>query len=106
MLMYLVDLVSDFLTSEGVPAERAKAASDDLCAKVADAYGGQLLYFPKNAQGHTEALHRQVVEKFNGNNQAALALEFRITVSTVYRILQCHRKLMRAQQPPAPPVQR
>ena len=89
-LTFLVDLIRDFLVHKGISDSEAQLAADEMGRHMADCYGGNLFYFPRNTQGRTEELHRQVVANFTGHNHAELVAEFGITVSTVYRILKAH----------------
>lgn len=96
VLTFLVDLFRRFFIAEGYSPARAEKASEKVGSEFVDAYGGQVLYLPKNTLAKTRELHRQVVTKFDGSNQQALAGEFGITSSTVYRILQKHREHTKA----------
>lgn len=93
-LAYLVELNQGHLLNSGIEAARAQEIADGVGQAMADAFGGQIFYFPRNARSKVEVLHRQVVEKFNGTNQAELALHFRVALSTIYRILARHRARM------------
>lgn len=99
-LTFLVDLIRDFLVRKGISNSEAQLAADEMGRQMADCYGGNLFYFPRDTQGRIEELHRQVVEKFTGHNHVELVAEFGITVSTVYRILKAHH-MRTAGKPPA-----
>lgn len=66
----------------------ARMVSRHVSRYMAQHWGGQNLYFPKNYFGRLSARDQEIWEKFNGKNHVELAAEYDLTVQHIYRIVK------------------
>ena len=85
----LVDLTMSRL---GIPLEEAKAYSNAVAAYIADHWGGQLVYIPKDSAGKAMSRNAEIYSKFVGDNQAELAREYDLSVDRIYNIIAQERE--------------
>lgn len=91
VLTHIGDFVADYLQHKGV-AEQAAAEAGAKCAgEVADQFGGQIFYLPRNVANRTAETHAQIVAAFTGHNHVELSAQFRLSVQTIYKILKADR---------------
>lgn len=99
LLQDLADKLAVQISSRAqVDADEAKRIAEEIAATVADDWGGQSIYIPKDDLARRSALHEQIWEKFTGDNQAELAAKFGLSVPGVYRILKRMTLLRRTPQ--------
>jgi hypothetical protein len=66
-----------------------------FCADfLAVTWGGQQVYFPKDARHRADMMYR----RWNGNNYAELAREFGVAIHTVYRAIKREQEARRVRQ--------
>lgn len=91
VLAYIADFIARFLRKSGAPIEVATEAGKECAGGLADCFGGQIVYMPRDVAGRINKTHQAIVQKFNGRNHAELAAEFQLSVQTIYRVLKVHR---------------
>ncbi|AAU90956.1 MULTISPECIES: Mor transcription activator family protein [Methylococcus] len=71
-----------------LPKDVAERFGLELSREVAAHWGGQLVYIPRNLPGELDRRDLEIFEKFRGDNHAELALEYRLSVQWIYRIVK------------------
>ena len=56
--------------------------------KLSENFGGTQVYIPQIAELTKEFKYRNILEAFNGDNIQQLAIKYRVSESTVYRIVK------------------
>lgn len=79
-------------------AAQLELAARDLAQRMADNWGGQIIYFPKNYGGRLGARDAEIYRAFDGTNQSQLAKQYGLSVQQIYKIIKQGRLLHRAQQ--------
>lgn len=87
------DLAREML---GATPRKAQDFGKEIAFRIAENWGGQNLYIPMDMAGRRSERNEQIYRRFNGANQAELALEYKLSVQMVYRIV----KAMRAERMP------
>ena len=79
--------------------------ADDVALEVrnhlAEHWGGQNLYFPRDVSFKMSMRHEQIFEDFTGNNHSDLVRKYKVSLPWLYRILKKihQRKLAEIQKP-------
>lgn len=92
LLKDLADQASDLVRQMiKVPPRKAEDFGKELAFRIAENWGGQNLYIPMDMAGRRSERNEQIYKHFNGTNQAELALEHKLSVQMVYRIVKAMR---------------
>lgn len=96
--------IEDLAKEAGMDEETAEALAWKVRERLRSAWGGNLLYVPNGVQRDRSAqLWKDVYEKFRGSNHVALAQEFGISITYVYRIVRETRARERKRRQPTLP---
>ncbi|ADU63441.1 MAG: hypothetical protein KUA35_10400 [Pseudodesulfovibrio sp.] len=85
-------------SSFGVSPARAAEFGQDAAAMLADHWGGQHVYIPKDVATRQRERYHQIYSEFTGSNQHDLARKYGLSVQHVYRILRRVRDERRQRQ--------
>lgn len=89
LLADLADRISDHLDRIKLLDEAtARQIGEDIAYEMADAWGGQLIYFPKGKFALLSKRDRQIFSEFTGHNHADLARDYKVSVQHIYRIIK------------------
>ncbi len=75
-----------------IPKDKAKAFAEDATAHIADLWGGQILYIPKDMAGRIYSRDAKIYAEFVGDNHAELAREYDLSFQHVHRIIRKERE--------------
>ncbi|MBK6402082.1 MAG: transcriptional regulator [Rhodocyclaceae bacterium] len=88
LLADLASKVTHLLVSKAALTEGdADLIGIEVAEAIAQDWGGQVTYIPKNFIFEVNRKHLEIYGKFNGRNHGELAAEYRIAVQTVYKIV-------------------
>ena len=79
---------SQALLQEVGCVEQADQVSNELVQRVAELWGGQLIYIGQGYEFKATQRDQQIYAEFNGHNHSELAQKFHIGVSYVYKIVK------------------
>lgn len=71
-----------------IDRQSARVTARQVAAHLSKHWGGQLLYIPKNHLGRLSERDEEIWRKFTGNNHAALAIEYDLTMQQIYKIVR------------------
>ena len=91
VLTHVAEFVGRYLQGAGAAPAAARASGQACADELADLYGGNMFYLPRDTARRAEETRRQIVAKFTGRNQPELATEFGVSVQTIYKILKADR---------------
>jgi Mor family transcriptional regulator len=88
----MVSQVEMLLREVGIEPDRAFEIAFRAGEHIREHWGGSMIYIARGA--HFDALqwHKEMFEKFSGNNHEQLAKEYKVSVQFVYKIV----KMMKA----------
>jgi Mor family transcriptional regulator len=93
LLMDLRDHVADILNKKAhLPDGVAKNIAQEVAARIADNWGGQLLYVPKDLATKMSTRNAEIMDAFTGDNITYLVKRFDLSRQTVYRILRSEKE--------------
>lgn len=99
LLEDLAAFLEDYvLTEAGLSKKTAKNLGLAVAAKLADYWGGQVVYIPKNAAAKMRRRDSEIYGKFTGDNASALAKDFDLSVQCIYRIIARERNARQQKQ--------
>lgn len=97
----LADL-AEFLEHHAREAGLSKKAAKDLglavATKLAEHWGGQSLYIPKNTAAKMRSRDTEIFSKFTGDNASDLAKEYNLSFQCIHRIIARERAVRRQKQ--------
>lgn len=68
--------------------ERAKQIGIDIAQKMAQNWGGEVIYIPRNLLMVLNERDMQIYNEFNGNNHRELARKYNVSMQWVYKIVK------------------
>lgn len=81
-------MVACLVSVSNIDRQTALVTAKQVSAHISTHWGGQLLYIPKNHLGKLSERDAEIWQKFNGNNHAALAKEYNLTMQQIYKIVK------------------
>lgn len=75
-----------------IPRPRAREFGEDTTAYIADLWGGQILYIPKDIAGVICSRNAKIYAEFVGDNHAELARKYGLSFQHIHRIIQKERQ--------------
>lgn len=72
--------------------DQAKQIGIEVAHKIAHAWGGEVIYIPRNLVLLLTERDRKIYSEFNGTNHRELAREYGVTMAWVYQIVKKMRK--------------
>ncbi len=60
----------------------------DVLRKLSESYGGTQMYVPMPFELAKEAIYKRINNEFDGDNVPKLAVKYRVSESTVYRVVK------------------
>ncbi|MDX1491306.1 MAG: Mor transcription activator family protein [Pseudohongiellaceae bacterium] len=94
MLLELQEIALRVLANSGVADDVAHDAACQIVSDTRTSWGGQQVYFRKADASQMSERNAEIYSKFRGDNHYALAKEYGLTTSVIYRIV----KTMRAEE--------
>lgn len=82
----------------GISAAKAKFFAQEAAGRLADDWGGQTVYLPKDMIGRLSTRNKQIYRDFNGDNQPELALTYGLSTQCIYRIIKDQAELRMPKQ--------
>ncbi|MDH3001476.1 transcriptional regulator [Chelonobacter oris] len=80
------------LIAKGVEPEKAKAVGIEITRRIAQAWGGSVIYIPRGLLLKLSERDSKIWQEFNGFNHQELARKFEVSVAWVYQIVKKMRK--------------
>lgn len=80
--------------------EQAEQVSNELVQRIAEVWGGQMLYIGQGYEFKATKRDQQIYNEFDGRNHSELAQKFQIGVSYVYKIIKRMREYERKRNQP------
>jgi Mor family transcriptional regulator len=75
----------------GVPEQVAKSFGVTAAWMIADDWGGQNVYIPRDVSGILAGRNEQIYREFTGDNVSDLAKRYCTSVQHIYRIIRAER---------------
>ncbi|WP_285907981.1 Mor transcription activator family protein [Pseudodesulfovibrio pelocollis] len=98
-LMELAEIIAELAQGTlGIPKDQADKFGQEASAAIADSWGGQILYIPKDKTGKLARRDAEIYTRFRGENASELAAEFDLSVQQIYRIIARERAARRQKQ--------
>lgn len=88
------------LTEATVDDDRADQISNELMYRIAQHWGGQMIYVPMGLPFLASQRDEAIYNKFTGANHTELATEYGLSVPYVYKIVKRMRLAKRAETQP------
>lgn len=83
----VVDHTQQELSKKGITKPAAKEIAESVADRLAEAFGGQNICFPKDASRMRRERDAQMIADFNGHNYAELASRYGMAERSVRRVL-------------------
>lgn len=100
LLEDVISQVSTLLAEMGVEPDVAEQCGCALADHLANHWGGQLINFPKDHFHRLAERDMSIYNEFTGHNHHALARKWRMTVRSIYRLIdRVHRSEVDRRQP-------
>lgn len=80
------------LVKSGVEQERAQQIGIDIARRIAQVWGGSVIYIPRGLRLKLSERDLKIWQEFNGFNQQELARKYQVSVQWVYQIVKKMRK--------------
>ncbi|MBC17123.1 MAG: hypothetical protein CL942_08730 [Desulfovibrio sp.] len=87
-----------------IPRAKAKEFSEDTTAYIADLWGGQILYIPKDMAGRICSRDAKIYADFVGDNHSELARKYGLSFQHIHRIIKKEREKRSVKQHDLPLV--
>ncbi|MDD0823738.1 Mor transcription activator family protein [Mannheimia sp. AT1] len=68
--------------------EQAKQVGIDIAQRIAQNWGGEVIYIPRNLLMALNERDMKIYEEFNGNNHRELARKYNVSMQWVYKIVK------------------
>lgn len=68
--------------------EKAKQIGIDIAQQMAQNWGGEVIYIPRNLLMALNERDMKIYEEFNGNNHRELARKYNVSMQWVYKIVK------------------
>jgi len=99
LLEDLAAFLEDRLRKEaGLSKKIARNIGQSVAFEIAEHWGGQSLYFPKETAAKMRRRDSEIYGKFTGDNASALAKDFGLSVQCIYRIIARERNARQQKQ--------
>lgn len=70
----------------------AKAFGEEAAVFIADLWGGQVIYIPKDMAGRIRSRDSKIYAEFSGENHAELARKYKLSFQHIHRIIKKERE--------------
>ncbi len=97
LLVDVAGKISALAVKHGLPEERAQLFGAEAASKLADDWGGQLVYIPMDMAARNKERNAEIYSEFTGANVADLVTKYGLSLHTIYRIIKAERTV-RAQK--------
>ena len=99
LLEDLADHLADRAHQElDIPKDQAREFSEAAATFIADLWGGQILYIPKDMAGRLYSRNSKIYAEFVGDNHAELARKYGLSFQHIHRIIKKEREKRRIKQ--------
>lgn len=99
MLKDLAALIAESAAKDyAMPTGKSKQLGIDVAMRIADEWGGIMVYIPTASGIKISLRDMQIYRRFNGYNHDALAKEYGVSVQWVYQVLKRVRKQQQDKQ--------
>ncbi|KAB1440358.1 Mor transcription activator family protein [Pseudodesulfovibrio senegalensis] len=93
LLTDLIDNLASFATGQlGLSPSKSKEFAQDAAAFLADHWGGQNVYIPKDMAGRICSRDARIYSDFNGANADELARKYGLSYQHIHRIIKKERE--------------
>lgn len=76
----------------GIPEREAQLFAQEAAVHLADHWGGQVIYIPKNQVAKLCARNAEIFDAFNGDNISELVTRFDLSRQAIYMVLASERE--------------
>lgn len=87
-----VGLMEKVVANDEWSIEKVKQISVDIAHEIANAWGGEVIYIPRNVALLLSERDHQIWQEFNGYNHRELARKYNVSMAWVYQIVKRMRK--------------
>ncbi|THA21140.1 transcriptional regulator [Histophilus somni] len=87
-----VGLMERVAANDELTEEKAKQLSIDIAHKIANAWGGEVIYIPRNLALLLSERDHKIWQEFNGFNHRELSRKYSVSMAWVYQIVKRMRK--------------
>lgn len=95
LLCELQSTSASLFVEAGFDAELADQVSNELIFRIAQSWGGQMIYIPKGRQFVASRRDKKIYAAFTGKNIRELTVRFGLSAPYIYKIVQRMRELER-----------
>lgn len=92
LLSDLASHVTALLREFGLDADVAEQIGDNTANHMAEHWGGQTIYYPNDYIFRLHARDLEIFKRFNGSNLSQLAREYKLSVRSIYKIIERVRR--------------
>jgi Mor family transcriptional regulator len=93
LLMDICEHSTAILTDMGgLDPKQAKDLGNAIAVKMANLWGGQMIYFPKGAWMELARRDLEIYREFDGTNRAALMKKYNVSRTRLYEIVNAVRQ--------------
>ncbi len=92
LLTEVNQIAIDSLLSHNIDPSIADQIANHLRNSIANLWGGQIIYIPKDIQAKLSDRDTQIYTEFNGKNHSELASKYNLTIARIYEIIKTIRK--------------
>lgn len=91
-------LAEQAVSTLGINEGQAKSFAQEVAGRLADDWGGQVVYIPMDVAGRRSQRNAQLFKEFRGDNVSELATKYGLSIQCVYRIIKIQRELRMPRQ--------
>ena len=92
LLTDLADRLTFYLETTGLDQPNARAVAQNAAAYLADTWGGQSVYFPKDMVARMSTRNEEIYDSFTGDNISELVRTYGLSRQAIYRIIKAERQ--------------
>ncbi len=98
LLEELVQLIVETLALNGISPAQATVAANEAADRLAQRWGGNMIYFPRDYQRELAKLELEILDQFDGRDYLTLARRHDMTESGVRRLINRVRAKLAARR--------
>lgn len=98
LLVDVAGKVTALAIEHGLDKELGQLLGAAVAGKLADDWGGQVIYIPMDLHAKNKERNAAIFREFTGDNVADLAAKYDLCVQAIYRIVKAERLLRRGNQ--------
>jgi Mor family transcriptional regulator len=88
----LIDYSKCVLVKHGITNDNAEKIARDISKQMCEQWGGQLIYFPYWLRMELSERDQVIFNEFNGHNHQELSRKYKMSIQSIYRIVNFVRE--------------